>query len=576
VTETRTNRFELPNWSAGSDSGSRADFNEAFTRLNDRAAWDDGSTATELPVTSIPQGRYQLVVHGGTYRVLYRRNASAGWDAVGGNTMPNPFHFRGIAAGVARADAAITLSHPDAANPGGTIGYDGSALLTGTVRVFDDDESSRGALMVGTDAAIGLSTLGRAHIRTRASGERAVTVQAHASNAGNLFTARTAGEADALYVDALGRLRGTAPSSFGGAPIPTLASLAVAPTASDADDTTTGLLLHGSTGSAEITAKAIMRVLRQSDDAAPLMELLRDSFSIGRLPWTDSGITMAAKGHTVRASGVGGNPFFWRLRRSDPTSDVTEANQANDVTLLDVGPNGWTSGFPLFVSNRYRLNVATTTLYRTTDFSASFLDLARLVPDGLGGETGQLASSWDSDGRLRAGAWWRSTGTVRDARQAIHHVSRKVYAAPGASQTSGHELDPNATLTYTWATMTARSSGTLDLRITTLVELIMQPNDIDSEADAQGYSAKTFISINGGSYTEIGNQENAQATPWFRGGQRYSGDAFVYHHRVANIPSGATFTLRTQFAVKAANPVVWIRAIDIDAEECMIESYVAP
>lgn len=576
MTETRTNRFELPNWSAGSDSGSRTDFNEAFNRLNDRAAWDDGSTATSLPVSSIPQGRYQLVVHDGTYRVLYRRHSGGGWDAVGGNTMPNPFHFRGIAAGVNRTDAAITFSHPDATNIGGTIGYDGSALLSGTVRVFDDDETGRGALLVGSNAVPNLTTLGRAHIRTRAIGERALTVQAHAADAGNLFTARTAGEADALFVDALGRLRGTAPSSFGGAPLPTLASLAIAPTASDDDDTTAGLLLHGSTGSAEITAKAIMRILRDSADTAPLAEFLRDSFSIGRLPWTGSGITMAATGHTVRASGVAGNTFYWRLRRSDATSAATEANPANDVTLLDVGPNGWTSSFPLFVSNRLRTNAATATLYRVTDFGPSFLDLARLVPDGVGGETVQLASAWDSDGRLRAGAWWRSTGTVRDARQSVRHTSRKVYAAPGSSQTSGEQVDPNSTFTYTWGLMTARSSGTIDLAIETTVELMLKPNDLDGDADAQMYGVQTLISINGGAYTQIGDQQNAQATPINRGGQRYSGDLMRFTHRVANLPAGATFRLRTVFSVSTADPLVWLRSLEVDAEECMIESYTAP
>lgn len=576
MTETRTNRFDIPQWSAGSDSGSRTDFNEAFNKLNDRAAWDDGSTETELPATDLVAGRYQLVVVGGTYRVVYRRHDSGGWDAVGGNTMPVPFHYRALG-GAARADAAATFSHPDHANPGATIGYDGSALLSGTVRVFDDDETSRGALIVGTNVAAALSTLGRAHVRTRATGERAVTAQAHNADAGNLFTARTAGEADAWYVDALGRLRGTAPSSFGGAPLPTLASLAVAPTASDDDDTVAGLLLHGSTGSAEILAKSIMQIWRDAaDGAAPLADFKRDSISIGRLPWTTSALTMAATGHTVRASGVGGNAFYWRLRRTDATSGATEGNTSLDSTILDVTANGWTSGMPLFVSQRYRTNVATATFYRTTDFSASFIDLARLVSDGMGGETPQLASAWDSDGRLRAGAWWRSTGTVRDARQPVRHVCRKVYAAPGSSQTSGIQLNPSSTHTLTWTTMTMRSSGTADLCIDVAIELMMQPNDIDEEADAQMYGAQTLVSINGGSFTQIGDQQNAQATPWFRPGQRYSGDYFTYTHRVANIPSGATVQLRTVFTTAAANPVVWLRSLEVDAQECMLESYASP
>lgn len=578
MTETRTNRFDLPLWGDGSDSGSRSDFNEAFTKLNDNAARDDGVTQSALPGTGLVPGRYQLVVHDGVYRVVYRRHDGSGWDAIGGNTMPNPFHFRGIAAGVARTDAAITLSHPDAANAGGTIGYDGSATLSGTVRVFDDDELGRGALLVGTSATPDLSTLGRAHVRTRATGERALTLQAHASNAGNLLTARTAGASDVLSIDALGRLRALSPSAFGGAPLPTLASLAIAPTASDDDDTTAGLLLHGSTGSSEILAKSILQIWRDaSEGAAPLADLKRDSFSIGRLPWASSALTLAATAHTVRAGGIAANPFYWRLRRSDPTNAGTEANPANDVTLFGVTETGSTHSLPMVISNRYRTAPVALTVQRLTDFSAAFLSLARLVPDGGGGETSQTASTWDSDGRLRAGAWWRSTGTIRDARQSLHHLCRKVYAAPGDGATLGLQVNPSGSATLTWTTMTMRSSGTADLKISTSIELMMQPNSVDGQADAQDYSARTLVSVNGGSFTEIGNAENAQTTPYNRNPiQRYSGDMFVFDHRILNVPSGATVQVRTVFTTTNANPIVWLRSLEIDVEECMIEAYASP
>lgn len=583
MTETRSNRHGLPLWSAGSDSGSRADFTEAFTKLNAQAAWDDGTTLTDLPVSDLVSGRYQMVVHGGAYRVLYRRysDGGGGWDAVGGNTTPSPHHFRGLAAGVARTDAAITFSHPDATNIGGSIGFDGSALLSGTVRVFDDDETARGALMVGTSASVNLSTLGRAHIRTRAAGERAITVQAHASDAGNLFTARSAGSSDVLSVDALGRLRALAPSAFGGAPLPTLASLAVAPTASDDDDTTAGLLLHGSTGSSEITAKAIMRILRQSDDAAPLAEFGRDSFKIGRLPWTGSTITMSANNHTLRVSGAGSNALYWRIRRSDATSPESEANEANDVTLFDVTPNGFTSGMPLYVSNRFRLSEPTVSFYRVTNFSAPFMELLRLVPDG-GGEATQLASRWDSDGRLASGTWWRPTGvgTLRDTRQSVRHVCRKVYAAPGDSQTSGLQINPNGTHTLDWTQMTARSTGATDLSIVIGLEFILRPNQSDNEADAQLYRVETLISINTGSgfgsYSTIGVTEDSAATPFNRFGQRYSGNYLTCTHRSINIPSGAAFKLRTVITTASAAPVMWVRSVEVDAQECILENYDSP
>lgn len=573
MTETRSNRFGLPLWSSGGDSGSRADFTEAFGKLNDRAAWDDGTTQTELPITDLVAGRYQLVVIGGVYRVLYRRHGGGGWDAVGGNTSPSPFHFRGLAAGVNRTDAAVTFSHPDAANVGGTIGFDGSALLSGTVRVFDDDEAGRGALLVGTDAAPNLSTLGRAHIRTRAIGERALTVQAHAGDAGNLFTARTAGSADALYVDSLGRLRGTAPSSFGGAALPTLASFAIAPTASDDDDTMAGLLLHGSTGSSEILAKSILQVWRDAaDGAAPLADLKRDSFNIGRLPWTSSQITFASTGHTVRVGGVDGNPFYWRLRRSDPTSPVTEANSGADVTLFGITELGSTLNMPLVATNRYRTASTVLSLNRVTDFAAGFMNLARLVPDGMGGETSQLASAWDSDGRLRTGAWWRSTGTTRDARQPVTHVSSKRYAAQGSAPLTGQQILPNGSMQHTWPVMTVRSGGTTDIDVTTTVEMMLSSNP-DGIDDAQNVVVQTFISINGGSYTLIGDTENSPIAT--STAHRQGGDLLYCTDQLANVAAGATFQVRTIVAIGPTVPTVWIRLLNIKIQECLIESYVS-
>lgn len=573
MTETRTNRFDIPQWSSGSDSGSRADFNEALIKLNDKAAYDDGVTQSALPGTNLIPGRYQLVTHDGTYRVVYRRHDGGGWDAVGGNTMPNPFHFRGIAAGVARTDAAVTFSHPDATNVGGTIGYDGSAVLSGTVRVFDDDETGRGALLVGTSAAPNLTTLGRAHIRTQAINERALTVQAHASNAGNLLTARTAGDSDVLSVDALGRLRALAPSAFGGAPLPTLASLAIAPTASDDDDTTAGLLLHGSTGSAEITAKAIMRILRDAADPAPLAEFLRDGISIGRLPWTGATMTFASNTHHFRVSGNVANTTYWQLRRSDPTSSLTEANAALDTTLISVTPNGMTSGLPMVVSQRQKQNLATMSVHRVGDFNANFLDLGRLTPDGGGGETLTTVSSWHADGRLRTGAPWRSMGTMRDARQSITHLCTKRFTPLSEPANTGQFIARGTSFDYTWPAMTCRSVDTTDLDISTIVEFLFTQNP-DGIDDSNSVSVSTYISVNSGSYTFIETWENVPVSTSLV--HRQSGDLMYVNHRASAVPAGATFQLRTRVTVGSVgpnSPQVYLRTLDVKAVESIVETY---
>lgn len=572
MTETRTNRFELPQWGSGSDAGSREDFNEAFDRLNDRAAYDDGATLGVLPATDVA-GRYALVSLAGDYRTVYRSHG-AGWDAVGGNTMPRAFHHRALD-GQARTDTAVTFSHPDAANPGATIGYDGSALLSGTVRVYDDDEQTRGVLMIGTDVAADPATRGRLHVRTRIDGEHALVIQPHGAAAGNLLAVRNAGGANVLTVDALGRLQQRTHAAFGGATMPTASVLSVAPTSSDSDGITNGLLLYGQSAAA---TKTILRVHRDTADAAPIAQIDRDGITVGRLPWTGAmatgGVTVSANNMVMRASGTIGNPYYLHIRRSDPTSAATEADPTKDTALVSIGETGISTSLPVYVSNRNRLTGATMALYRVTDFAAPYLDLARLVP-GVGGvETAQHAASWLSDGRLSTGAWWKSTGTLRDARQSIRHLCTKIWASPGDGPTVGIAVPQNSTYTYTFPAMTARSGTTTDINIGVLVELMLGANTITpNNSDGQVYAVRTFVSVNGGAFTLLAEQENAQATP--TPDRRPTGDVLTFTHRRESIPPGGTFQVRLQFTTGGAVPTVYLRKMDLNVEEALFEIYTA-
>lgn len=575
MTETRTPRFNLPQWSAGTDSPSRSDFNGAFSDIEGRGAYDNGDNVSSLPVTGLVAGRYSMLTVSGDGYSLYRYSGSA-WQFVGGSLVPRFQRFKAIE-GQLITDAAFTVEHPSEVNANIIASYGGDLTVGGVLKSWNANDAAKGALVVGWNGAISLTTTGRAYMRTRANTELGLVLHAHGSGAGNMLTVREPGNSDIFTVDAIGRLTQRTFAAFGGASLPSTSMVAVAPT-SAADAVVNGLLLYGQ---AAATTKTILSIQPDNTaDTTPIAGIARTAITLGRLPWgtVNSTGTVTLAGNTIylRATGDAGNTAYLSLRRSDPTSPVTEANPALDTTIVGVSVNGVTSSMPMFISQRLRPSVATMALYRVSDFTSSFLDLARLVPDGLGGETTQLAATWDSDGRLRSGAWWRSTGTVRDARQSVMHVCRKVYAAPGSSQSSGQQVDPGDTHTLTWTAMTMRSSGATDIAVEVAIELMLQPNSVDGEADAQDYSAKTFLSINGGSFVQIGNTENAQATPFLRGGQRYSGDYFVFTHRSTAIPAGATIQLRTQFTTTAADPVCWIRSMEVEAEECIIESYAAP
>lgn len=578
MTETRTPRFNLPQWSAGTDSPSRTDFNGAFSDIETRGSFDTGENFSSLPVTTLVAGRYAMLTISGDGYSLYRYSGSA-WQFVGGSLVPRFQRFKAIE-GQLITDAAFTVEHPSEANANIIASYGGDLTVGGVLKSWNANDAAKGALVVGWNSTISLTTTGRAYIRTRANSELGLVLHAHGSGAGNMLSVREPGNSDMFTVDAIGRLTQRTFAAFGGASLPSTSMVAIAPT-SAADTVVNGLLLYGQSAA---PTKAILSVQRDNTaDTTPIAQVLRDGIGLGRLPWgtpgagDSSSMTFSVNTLHFRTSGNVANTSYWNWRRSDPTSPATEANPALDTTLMSMGSSGVTLSLPMTVTQRYKQNVSTMALYRVGDFSASFLDLGRLVPDGGGGELVQPAATWDSDGRLRVGAWWRSTGTVRDARQPVRHNCRKVYAAPGDAQDTGQQVNPSGSHTLTWTSMTMRSSGVTDIAVQVALELMLRPNNIDGQADAQDYKAQTLISINGGSFTSIGATENAQATPYSRSGvQRYSGDYFTFVHRATSIPAGATIQLRTIFTTTNANPVVWIRSMEIEVEECIIESYAAP
>jgi hypothetical protein len=564
MAETRTSRFGLVQWGVGTDSPSRLDFNEAFINLENRAAYDDGASAVVLPVTNVVAGRYAMVAPGGANKTLYRRSDGGSWDFAGGNTDPDPFYLRPYKAvvdgGPARSTAGLTVTHPDnASGPGVTLAYDGSISAGGTLRVYDVNDAAGGNLIVGAGASVAAdpATRGRVHIRTRADGERGLVLRPHGTGAGPMLAVQTTAGSDVLTLDATGQLQQRAAAAFGGASVPAASVVAIAPTSGGAD--TNGLVLHGQAAPGD--TKTILRILRQSDDSAALMQVGRDSATVGRLPWgsTSSGGVLAMSGRTLalRASGYSGDGTLWGLTRAD-ISDP--ANAGLDEPVAALARQSGLFRIPTTITQALNTGAVNLTLKRYTDLTQRFLELHRMGS----GESVEVVGGWDSEGRVLAGTRWMNSGAIRDARQSLCHRTQWNH---------GDLLNPGDTLTKVFTAMQCLSATPCDLLINIRLQAQVEVGAFSDREDGQQWFLNCDISINGGGYSFLGSY--LFGGPSHRTGTRpinvQEGD-----FTVLNVPAGATFQIRTRVFVGGAVPKITTQAQFVNVQESIVNNYSTP
>lgn len=557
MTKTQTERFGQNQYSSGSDSFRRVDYNSDGTYIEARAAYDDGGTYTTLPgVGEIIKGRYVMYSSGGgTYRTLYRATDTNGaWEPALGNTIPRPVTVRPHAAGDFTAStAALLFTHPDLATPPGKITFDGQASFP-RVTAYDPNDIARGSVYVGTNAAHDVTALGRMHVRTRQNGERGLMLQPHSVDAGNMLTVREAGGSDVVTVDASGYLRARSLSGFGGGAINAGAAVVAAPTSSSSDGVDIGLLLHGQTGA---TAKTILSVRRDLADTAPVLSVGRDSLQVGRLPWGDgsSGGGLALRGRQIlqRALGYDLDPLLWRLNRA---STATPEDGGLDETVASFSRASGLIRVPMTLTQALGTSGANLTLKHYTDLNSRFLELHR-----MSGETSEILSSWDTDGRLLLGARWKGIGVMRDARQSMVHIS--TYAGGG-------ELNPGQTFSREWPTMYPRSATGYCLKIVATLETEVAAGLFSDREDGQQWFLNMDISIDGAAYQALGSVR--MGGPAHRSGTRpievQNGTFWL-----KNIAAGTTFALRTRVFIGGAVPKVTVRQQWVSVEECVIADY---
>jgi hypothetical protein len=284
MAETRSTYFELPRYDLDTDAAlSRTDWEEAAVSVEARVAYDDGVSNAALPADHLKPGRYaRQDVTGGF--ALWRRGAAA-WEWVGGPVMPVRRYFRG-----ALAADIVWSTDVAAAAAAATMTAGGELATNGAVRTL------QGAVGADLNAALNPLTTGRLYTRTRATGERAAVASAHASDAGNLFTALDSGGQAIWTVDAAGRMQARLASGFGAASpvagVP-LSSAAIVGTAGS------GSRLHGSTA-APISPG--LEVFRDLADAAAILTALPDHITIGRTPWTGGEVSLIAP--TLNSAGT--------------------------------------------------------------------------------------------------------------------------------------------------------------------------------------------------------------------------------------------------------------------------------
>lgn len=278
MTETRTSYFELPQYSSGLDGTlSRLDTNEAFGQIEARAAYDDGAQGAALPSANLKPGRYAKKTVSDGYEID-RRNDSGGWDFVGGTVVPTRIRYRGAAAGDIVLSTDVTGTEF-----GLTAKASGELATPAALRTSS-------ALAAGADLGADLSTFGttgRAYVRTRATGDRGLVVEAHATDAGPLFSAREVGGTFPTTIDSRGRLRSTVPAGLGAASVVDNVPLRISP---DADDLT-ALDLYGRTAGGVVPA---LRAFPVAGDTDPILSVAPAAITLGKTGWTGAAIGLLA------------------------------------------------------------------------------------------------------------------------------------------------------------------------------------------------------------------------------------------------------------------------------------------
>lgn len=577
MTVTRTQRLGLEQWSSGADSPSRTGFNLDYSNLEARVALDQRTPAAALPSSGlVPAEFFQRTLDlggGNTAYTLYRTDPGATWRAQ--SWVPERLLVRPPDTAPAVTAEALRVEHTSVANgPGLSVAWDGGATLRKQLILGGSGDTSVGRLSVG-----GLDAM-PASVRARVTAfgvERALEVKAGDANVTELLRLIDSAGSNVLTVSGAGQLTSTQGAGFGGTTPSTSAGLTVGPQASGAINT--GLLGYGQESAPTRAIWQANRFQPGGSDVASILSVAPNLITVGRVSGSDWGqidigavlarlVTARLAWFPTIASIAGGT--FNAFPGLTGFAGIDAANGLQS----SIGTQFNNYGAPTRVAETVATYPSSVNTW-TGDLSRwNQADIISGSPDLV------MVAKVDPQGRMASNASWRGSGTrpvqLRDVRQAITHYCQRKWADPG-DYSAGQFVASNGSFTYSWPTMTVRSSSITQLEVQMRLELLFFKQSSGANPDRQVAQIRWFYSIGGGSYVQANTdyQEGAATTndsPWPQApGLQNMWNAII----PVTLSAGNTFRIRFQVLLYPYASDARLRRADFFARESIIESYTA-
>lgn len=569
--------MNLPQYSSGDDSPGRTDFHDAFADIEARAAIDRRTAHADLPSTGlVPREYFQrlLDLGGGTVlRSLYRTDEGSTWRPASA-WIPETLRVRPpTVAPPAIGTDGLRIDHPGHATPGLTSSWDGAVKARTSLVLGNAAEPTLGRLSVGGLDAIPAGV--RARI-TAFGVERGLEIKAGDANVTELLRMINSAGSNVLTVSGAGALSSTQGAAFGGISPAVNASLTVAPQSSGVIDT--GLLGYGQESAPTRAILTLGRYQPGSTDAASILSVLPNKITLGRLgAWAGGALDIGAPTARVvtprlswypteaSIAGTSGfNPFpgVTGFAAFDQDMGVfsalgTEFNNFGDTSKIALEFASYASAPSVWAGDLFR---------------AYQCQLTGGVPDAVN------VSRMDPQGRLSLNASWRGSGNrpveLRDARQSIVHESIRVWAAPG-DYPAGLFIGQSGNVTYSWPTMTVRSSSITQLEVEMRLEALFHKLSSGPDVDRQVLQIEWYYQIAGGSW-------NLASTAFQEAAATVSASAFPQAPGIQNIwtctipitaAAGTTFRIRFKAYTYAYASTCRLRRADLKVRESIVQTY---
>ncbi|HZE00670.1 MAG TPA: hypothetical protein VE155_02720 [Pseudonocardiaceae bacterium] len=577
MTDTRTARMGVEQWSSGDDSPSRDGFNTTFANIEARTAIDQRTAGATLPSgtpTLVAAEYFQRTLDlggGATAYALYRTDAGATWRAQ--SWIPETLRVRPPDTVPLVTADALRIEHTSVATAGLVASWDGTAKLRNALLLGNSAEPTVGRLSVGGLDAMPASV--RARITTSGA-ERGLEIRAGADGlTTELLRLMDAAASIVLTVSGSGVLTSTQGAAFGGI-TPGAATLTVAPQSSGS--LSTGLLAYGQESAPTRPQITVNRFQPGSTDVSAIFSVAPNLIGIGKVAGTDWGqidmgavltrlVTARLAWFPTIASIPGGAPFqaypgltgFAGIDATNGVSSVigTQFNNYGSATRDSATIASYPSGTNTWTGNLLRGYQA-----EIISGSPNIAEVFRVNPFG----------------QIQSNAPWRGSGSkptqLRDARQPIVHQCKRIWVVPG-DYPDGQFIGSNGSFTYNWPTMTVRSSSITQLEVVMRMEALFFKQNSGANPDRQVMQVRWYYQIGGGSFilADSDYQEAASTTvdsPW----PQAPGIQNTWTVAVpVTAAAGTTFRMRMIVSLYPYASDARLRRADLSVRESIIETY---